>query len=188
MDKEKESLQTNDRIISNGTFLCCSDLIHNGRRLFSVMKLKSTRGDSSIITTLLLTSVVIAIGIVLLSFFAGTNTIRENDYFDQTVESVQSIRERFCVESISVVPSDTVKVVTLNYGSEAINITKIVVTVDSSSTTFPNPTYPNLTWQIGAGGRSQWTSPQTLSFGTHSTIAIEITSSRGNKAYEVAKR
>ena len=60
-----------------------------------MLKPKSRRGESSIITTLILTGTILALGIILMSYFSGTSAIRESDYFDQTVESVQNIQERF---------------------------------------------------------------------------------------------
>ncbi len=150
------------------------------------MKLKSRRGDSSIITTLLLTSVVIAIGIVLMSFFSGTNTIRQNDYFDQTLESVHNIQERFCVENIGVTPSNSsVRIWIYNYGNRNITVDRVRITMDLHKDTMR--TYSDLGWAMAGGVMSS----RSFSFpglGVNSIISVEITSSRENKVYDVTKR
>ena len=149
-----------------------------------VMKLKSRKGDSSILTTLLLTSVVIAIGIVALSTLAGTNSIRESDYFDQTLESVQKIEERFCIENIGVVDNgnnDGVTVWVYNYGRNSINITIIRVSIDATIKAFTDE------WKIDAGSLASKTFQTNMNLAINTVISVEVSSSRGNKANDVTK-
>lgn len=151
-----------------------------------MMKLStSRRGDSSVITTLLLTSVVIAIGIVALSTMAGTNSIRESDYFDQTTESVQKIQERFCIENIGVSENgnnDGVRVWVYNYGSNSINIS--IIRVSIGATKLPSFT---ANWKIDPGRLDSRTFQTNIDLQINTEISVEVTSSRLNKADDVTK-
>lgn len=141
-----------------------------------MMKLRSRKGESSIVATLILTAVVIAIGITLLGYFSGTNAIRQTEYFDQTLESVQKIEERFCIEKIGV-DNGHVTLWVYNYGKDSINITRVGV----------NQWSGQASWTIGPGSASSKQFSTGLSMPVGSMVYVEVSSSRLNKAKDVAK-
>ncbi len=149
---------------------------------------KSNRGDSSIIATLILTSVVIAIGIMLMSFFSGSSAIRESDYFDQTMESVQKNEERFLIEKVSVVylvGNDNVTVTVFNYGRSTLNITITRVRIARNDVEV-GYFYSAEPWKIKPGSLASKTI-RTMDLAIDDVISAEVSSSRGSKANDVAK-
>lgn len=103
--------------------------------------IRASRGFSSVLTSVLMVAVVITIGISVWGYAHSAATVMRSDYYDEVIESVYKIKERFAVENIVVNISTTpsIDVWVLNYGTSDINITKIRITGGSNSTYYYPP-------------------------------------------------
>jgi len=152
--------------------------------------IRASRGFSSVLTSILMCGVVISIGISIWGFTHSAATLMRSDYYDEVMESVYKIKERFAVENIGVNISATpsIDVWVLNYGTSDINITKIRITSGGNSTYYYPPdnddkTAPNGVI-ISAGDFMQFNTTQSEVIpkkGLSITICAE--SVRENKAY-----
>lgn len=69
---------------------------------------KKKRGVSPVISTIILSAVVMAVGGSLLSFASGASTVFANDYINSTFVQVEDILESFIVEHVSYNDTDNV--------------------------------------------------------------------------------
>ena len=152
--------------------------------------IRASRGFSSVLTSILMCAVVLSIGISVWGFTHGAATVMRSDYYDEVMESVYKIKERFAIENIGINISATpsIDIWVLNYGTSDINITKIKITGGSNSTYYYPPdnddeVTPNGVI-ISAGDFVLFNTTQSEVFpkkGISLTICVE--SVRGNKAY-----
>ena len=78
---------------------------------------------SPVISSLILSAAVIAIGGGLWSYSAGAATVIADSYVNDTMELVNEVTERFVVEHVTIdVEKDTLSVWVYNYGSQKINV------------------------------------------------------------------
>jgi len=72
-------------------------------------------------------AVVLVIGASVWGVASGASSIMRSDYFDEVMESVEKIKERFYIENIgiNITSSPSIQICVLNYGSTTINITRI---------------------------------------------------------------
>ncbi len=134
--------------------------------------------------------VVISIGISIWGFTHSAATVMRSDYYDEVMESVYKIKERFAVENIvvNISAAPSIDVWVLNYGTSDINITKIRITGGGNSTYYYPPdnndeAAPNGDI-ISAGDFKLFNTTQTKVVpikGLSLTICVE--SVRENKAY-----
>lgn len=90
------------------------------------------RGLTPVVSNILMCAVVLVIGASVWGVASGASSIMRSDYFDEVMESVQKIDERFIIENIGYDDtSKTVKIWVSNYGDININITLISVTAGS---------------------------------------------------------
>ncbi len=142
------------------------------------------RGMSSVLTTILMCAVVISIGVSVWGFASSAATVMRTDYFDEVMESVYKIKERFRVENIAVnvTAAPSIQVWVLNYGETEVNITIIKISGGGNESNY----YPsdNET-ALSPGEFRRFNVPQdTVEFRKGINIAVMVKSSRENKAYE----
>ena len=78
---------------------------------------------SPVISSLILSAAVIAIGGGLWSYSAGAATVVADSYVNDTLELVNEVTERFVVEHVTIdAEKDTLSVWVYNYGSQKINV------------------------------------------------------------------
>jgi len=78
---------------------------------------------SPVISSLILSAAVIAIGGGLWSYSAGAATVIADSYVNDTMELVNEVTERFVVEHVTIdAEKDTLSVWVYNYGSQKINV------------------------------------------------------------------
>ncbi len=142
------------------------------------------RGMSSVLTTILMCAVVISIGVSVWGFASSAATVMRTDYFDEVMESVYKIKERFRIENIAVnvTAAPSIQVWVLNYGETEVNITMIKISGGGNESYY----YPsdNET-ALSPGEFRRFNVPQdTVEFRKGINIAVRVESSRENKAYE----
>ena len=138
------------------------------------MGLKSTysrKAVSSVISALLLSAVVIAVGGSIWAFSQGAMTITAEDYASGVIEMTDIISERFIIEQVGYVSND-LHVWVFNYGDVDIEF-KVEVGVD---------TWP-VDW-IGLASKDMVSVPLTgFSPASGVELNIRMYSRRGNDAY-----
>jgi hypothetical protein len=78
---------------------------------------------SPVISSLILSAAVIAIGGGIWSYSAGAATVIADSYVNDTMELVNEVTERFVVEHVTIdAEKDTLSVWVYNYGSQKINV------------------------------------------------------------------
>ena len=149
------------------------------------------RGMSSVLTAVLMTAVVISIGMSVWGFAGSAATVMRTDYFDEVMESVYKIKERFRIENIAVniVAAPSIQVWVLNYGDHEVNITMIKISGGGNESYWYPPDNdmdiaPNgVVLSPGEFGRFNILQG-TVEFSKGLNIAVRVESSRENKAYE----
>ncbi len=150
------------------------------------------RGMSSVLTTVLMCAVVISIGVSVWGFAGSAATVMRTDYFDEVMESVYKIKERFRIENIAVnmTAAPSIQVWVLNYGETEVNITRIKVS-GGGNESYYYPPYNNASSNgvvLSAGEFKRFNVPQdAVKFMKGINIAVRVESSRENKAYETTK-
>ena len=140
----------------------------------------SKRGLSPVISSIVLTAMVLVIGARVWGFASGASSVIQNNYYEEVVESVDKIKERFCIENVGLdKASNKLKVWILNYGTIDVTIDMIRITGGSNiSYQFIDVVIP-----ISEFVRVDVT-PNELSLIDGLSITIEVKSSRGNRAYD----
>ena len=142
--------------------------------------MRGKRGLSPVISSIVLTAMVLVIGASVWGFASGASSFIQNNYYEEVVESVDKIKERFCIENVGLdKASNKLKVWILNYGTIDVTIDMIRITGGSNiSYQFIDVVIP-----INEFVRVDVT-PNELSLIDGLSITIEVKSSRGNRAYD----
>ncbi len=147
------------------------------------------RGMTSVLTTILMVAVVISIGVSVWGFASSSATIMRIDYFDEVMESVYKIKERFRIENIAVNLTDapSIQVWVLNYGETEVNITRLKIS-GGGNESYYYPPYNN------ASSNGVVLSPEefrrfdiaedAVEFRKGIAISVRVESERENKTYE----
>ena len=146
--------------------------------------MKRRRGMSSVLTTIMMVAVVISIGVGVWGFASSAATVMRSDYFDEVMESVYTIKERFRIENIAVnmTAAPSIQVWVLNYGETEVNITMIKVS-GGGNVSYYYP--PDNEMALSPGESRRFNVPQdTVEFRKGINIAVRVESSRENKVYE----
>ena len=151
--------------------------------------MKRRRGMSSVLTTIMMVAVVISIGVGVWGFASSAATVMRSDYFDEVMESVYTIKERFRIENIAVnmTAAPSIQVWVLNYGETGVNITRLKVS-GGGNESYYYPPYNNASSNgvvLSPGELRRFNIPQgTVKFWKGINIAVRVESSRENKVYE----
>lgn len=142
--------------------------------------IKNRRGVSPIISSVILSAVVIAIGASVWSVTDSAASVMQNDYYEGVMESVENIKERFYIENIGYSNSSEPKleIWIYNYGEMDIVIELIRLKGAGSISTQLIGTPLSVREIIGIDVTS---SEFSLTSGL--SVSIEVKSLRGNKAY-----
>lgn len=151
-----------------------------------VLSSQRRRGLTPVISTIIISAVVIAVGGAVWAYSQGASTVIANDYVNSTLDLMNEVIERFIVEHVSNSSNgDTLHIYVYNYGD-----VDIVVDVYANATHFVNATYSNFTYcsdleySIAAKGVIKI----ELSFSScpldeGDEVAVKIHSRRQNNAY-----
>jgi len=146
---------------------------------------------TSVLTTILMCAVVISIGVSVWGFASSAATVMRTDYFDEVMESVYKIKERFRIENIAVnmTYAPSIQVWVLNYGEVEVNITRIKISGGGSEAYWHPPDNNTAIAPNGVvlspGEFRRFNVPQgTVEFRKGINIAVRVESSKENKAYE----
>ena len=132
---------------------------------------------SPVISSLILSAAVIAIGGSLWSYSAGAATMVAESYVNDTLELVNEVTERFVVEHVTIdAEKDTLSVWVYNYGTQKINVDVYVKDGD----TFIGQTLGTV---IDKGDTSEITIEITQR-ASDDEVSIKVHSRRQNNAYE----
>ena len=148
------------------------------------------RGMSSVLTSLLMTAVVLSIGIGVWGYAQSASSRMSSDYFEEVMESVHNIRERFRVESIGVnfTSPPSVQVWVINYGKIQINITRIKISGGGNNVYYYPPDNDQNNPPNGVSISPKETvrfdfDPGSVPVTSGLSISIMVESARENKAY-----
>jgi archaellum component FlaF (FlaF/FlaG flagellin family) len=149
------------------------------------MKRKSLarRGLSTIISSIIMCAVVIAIGGSLWSITQSVASVTGNTYYNSVLRSAYQIEERFCVENVGLnTSSNKLQVWVSNYGNVNITVQQILVKGGG------NVSSKQLGVPLACGGIIGITLLKTdlsnIAIKSGLSISIEVVSSRGNEAYD----
>jgi len=149
------------------------------------------RGVSTVLTSVLMTAVVLSIGIGVWQFTNSAATVMRMDYFEDVMESVDNIKERFAIENVAVntTQAPSLQVWVINYGEGEVNITKIKIsTVGNHTFYYPPDNDPETTPNgviIAAGGFYRFDVIQSeINIMKGMSVSVRADSSRENRAYE----
>lgn len=134
-------------------------------------RLKERRAIDSVISALILSAVVLAVGGAIWAFSQGAMTISAEDYAESVIETTDTISERFIVEHVAYVGSD-LKVWIFNYGKVGIGVKIQVGSVN----------HPQDWIEIAAGGFAEVT-PLSYTAESGDELVIRAFTERGNSAY-----
>jgi len=157
------------------------------------------RGFSSVLTSVIMVAVVITIGISVWGVAHSAATVMRNDYYDEVIESVYKIKERFRIENIAVnmTAAPSIQVWVLNYGETEVNITRIKISgggnvsyyypPDNNQNLAPNGEIiaPGEFWRFDIA--EDTIEEDAVEFRKGITISVRVESERENKAYETTK-
>ena len=149
------------------------------------------RGFSSVLTSVIMVAVVITIGISVWGVAHSAATVMRNDYYDEVIESVYKIKERFRIENIAVnmTAAPSIQVWVLNYGETEVNLTRIKISGGANESYYHPPDNDTAIAPNGVvlspGEFGMFNVPQgTVEFRKGINIAVRVESSRENRAYE----
>jgi len=149
------------------------------------------RGLTPVVSNILMCAVVLVIGTSVWGVASSSSSIMRSDYFDEVMESVDKIKERFCVENlgINIISQPSLQIWVLNYGSNTINITCIRIEGGGNFYDYYPPdddpyTSPNGIL-IHAGDLFKFDVAQSVvSLTSGHSISVRVESERENKAYD----
>jgi hypothetical protein len=125
-------------------------------------------------------AMVLVIGASVWSFATSASSIISTNYYEEVMESVEKVKERFAIENTGVdSDSNTLRIWLYNYGPIDLTIDLIRVTggnnISSQSVSIP----------VSAGEIKQITvEPTEISLMRGLSVTIELRSSRGSKTYD----
>ncbi len=143
------------------------------------------RGFSSVLSTVLMVAVVISIGVSVWGFGNGAASVMRTDYFDNVMESVYKIKERFRIENIAVnfTEDSSLQVWVVNYGDYKVNITTIKVSGGGNEYYYYPP--DDIARALEPDDVKKFHLSQVTEVSRKGiSISVMVESSRGNKAYE----
>lgn len=141
-------------------------------------RMRSRRGISPVIATIILSAVVLTIGSAVWSYAQGASTVIATGYVNDTLTLMREVTERFTVEHVSNNTARTeLYVWVFNYGDVDITI-DVYANVTSSGM---HTTDTNNPLEIEAGGFAKATI--TISAVGGDEVAIKVHSRRQNNAY-----
>ena len=144
--------------------------------------IRASRGFSSVLTSILMVGVVISIGISIWGFTHSAATVMRSDYYDEVMESVYKIKERFRIENIGVniTSAPSLQVWVVNYGACDINITRIRLSSGGNSTNY----YPSNGALLSPHDFMRFDIVQSeVSIIKGLSLTVMVVSERENKAY-----
>jgi len=131
------------------------------------------RAFSLVISAVILSAVVIAVGSVIWAFSQGAMTITAEDYAESLVNMTDVISERFIVEHVAN-DSSNIFVWVYNYGEVDIVI-DVYIDIDGGSS--------NSILDVGVDSQGLVKVNIPLSFDSGDEVAVKVVSRRGNNAY-----
>ena len=135
------------------------------------------KGLSPVISSLILSAAVIAIGGGIWSYSAGAATVVAESYVSDTLELVNEVTERFAVEHVTIdAEKNTLTVWVYNYGTQTINVDVYV----KDGGTFIGQTLGTV---IDKGDTSEITIEITQR-ASDDEVSVKVHSRRQNNAYE----
>ena len=145
--------------------------------------MRRRRGLSPVISTIILSGVVIAVGGSIWSYASGASTIIANDYINGTLDLMNELVERFVVEhATNTSDGSNMSIWVYNYGDVG-----IIVDVYANASHVKSSTYSfcsNLTNPVSSGSHVEIEinfSSSALELGD--TVAVKVHSRRQNNAY-----
>ena len=149
---------------------------------------RSRRGLTPVVSSIIMCAVVLVIGVSVWGVASSSSSIMQTDYFEEVMESVEKIKERFCVENVGYNDTTkTLKIWVVNYGEIDVNVTVIRIEVGGNFSYYHPPdglskSPPNGVL-IPSGGLGYFNAdPSGLSL-VGKSVSIRVDSERGNKAY-----
>jgi len=137
---------------------------------------------SPVISSLILSAAVIAIGGSIWSFSMGASTVIAEGYVNDTLELVNEVTERFIVEHVCYDSgTDTLNITVYNYGDQQITV-DAYANITTTTTSFME-TYYGKVIQKGESTRIDISVSGTVDSGDKASIKIH--SRRQNNAYKV---
>jgi len=136
-----------------------------------IERLKKKKAISPVISALILSAAVLAVGGAIWAFSQGAMTISAEDYAESVIENTNTISERFIVEHVAYVGSD-LKVWIFNYGKVDIEVRFQVGSVN----------HPQDWIEITAGGFAE-VPPLSYTANPGDELLIRAYTRRGNNAY-----
>jgi len=140
----------------------------NGDPKLGLKSKRSRRAVSSVLSALLLSAVVIAVGGSIWAFSQGAMTITAEDYAESVINMTDTISERFIIEQV-IYDAPNLHIWVYNYGD--INI-EVKVTYPSNSvvwTEVPSKYLQEIFFAFTLGDETE--------------VGIKVESRRGNNAY-----
>ena len=143
--------------------------------------MRNKRGITPVVSSIILCAVVIVIGASVWGVASSASSIMQTDYFDEVMESVYKIKERFCVENIGFdnTSQPTLKIWVVNYGKIDITVDWIRVSGGGNVSSYEF----NTMMPAGEMIRLDVTESE-VKFASGFSISVEVKSTRGNKAYD----
>ena len=129
------------------------------------------RALSDVISSILLTAAVLAVGGTLWSYANGASSVVASQYHDESMELISQIKERFMVEHVTN-NATHLTVYVYNYGEVAVTVD---IYANDNSTDLDNP----LALDTNASGNATI----AISCSSGETVGIKIYSRRQNSVY-----
>ena len=139
------------------------------------------RGLTPVVSSIIMCAVVIVIGASVWGVASSASSIMQTDYFEEVMESVEKINERFCVENIGFdnTSQPTLKIWVFNYGKNDIIVEWIRVSGGGNVSSYEFNT------MITTGEMIRFDVVESeVKFARDLSIYVEVKSTRGNKAYD----
>lgn len=146
--------------------------------------MRGGRGLTPVVSSIIMCAVVLVIGASVWGVASSASSIMQSDYYDEVIESIGKIEERFFVESIGLdnTSQPTLKIWVFNYGE--VDITVEWIRVQGGG----NVSIQQLNTPVSAGEMVKFDLPQSeVKFRSGLSVTVEVKSVRGNKAYETVR-
>jgi len=140
-------------------------------------------GFSSVLTSIIMVAVVLSIGISVWGVTHSAATVMRSDYYNDVIESVYKIKERFRIENlgVNITSANTLTVWVVNYGECEVNITRFKISGDGNETYYSPPNGALLS--SGEFRRFDFI-PSGVSLLKGHNISVRVESELENKAYD----
>jgi len=149
-------------------------------------EIRRSRGVTPVISTIILSAVVIAVGGAVWSYAQGATTVIANDYINGTMDLLNEVTERFNVEHASNNSDGSILYVWVyNYGD-----VDIIVDVYANATHYVNSTYSEHTYNTNLTNSvvSMGLAKINISYASNplkigDSVSIKVHSRRQNNAF-----